>query len=268
MLCVLSPFTIIATETGNLIGFLIEKMNDYVLLMDRIPHSTIQSVNINIPQTILIYIAIFIIGLPVVVKRKTKLTGMLIVTVLFSLTRFIVLWKSHQQQKFMVLNARENSVMGWMVGTSAVYFHSDNDSDNAKKISKMFGDISLHYHIEKMKRLRFEDGHNLLITMAGCRIMRISGKSGGKNINPVLADIVILSHNYRGKLSEFANESRCRLVVADATNNLWKIQEWKKQAEQLHLRFHSVPEQGAFLLDRSQFNPPEAVLADMNHSAR
>jgi competence protein ComEC len=265
LLCVLSPFTIIATETGNLIGFLIEKMNDYVLLMDRIPHSTIQSVNINIPQTLLIYAAIFIAGLPVIIKRKTKLIGMLIIMVLFSLTRLIVSWQSHQQQKFMVLNARENSAMGWLDGTSAVYFHSKNVSDNEKKILKMFGDISLHYHVEKMKRLQFEEEHNLLITMEGRRIIRLSGKSGAKNIHPVMADIVILSHNYRGKLSEFAAESRCRLVVADATNNLWKIHEWKKQAEQLHLRFHSVPEQGAFLLDRGQFNPPEAVFADMDH---
>lgn len=268
LLCVLSPFTIIATETGNLIGFLIEKMNDYVLLMDRIPNSSIQSVNINITQTILIYIAIFLIGLPVDIKRKTKLIGMLIITVLFSLTRFIVLWESHQQQKFLVLNARENSAMGWLNGTSAVYLHSNNDIVSEKKTMKIFGDVSIHYHIEKVKKFRFEDVQNLLITISGCRIMRISGKSSGTYVNPVLADIVILSHNYRGKLSDFATESRCRLVVADATNNLWKIQEWKKQAEQLHLRFHSVPEQGAFLFDRSQFNPPEAVLADMNHSAR
>jgi competence protein ComEC len=268
LLCALSPFTIIATQTGIFIGYLIEMMNDYVLLMDRIPHSTIQSVNINIPQTILIYIAIFVIGLPVVIKTKTKLILMLTITVLFYLTRFIVLWESHRQQKFMVLNAREISAMGWLNGTSATYVHSNNVSNNKKIILKMFGDINLHYHIEKIKRLQFDDDQNLVISMAGYRILRISGKSGVKYINPMPADIVILSHNYRGKLTEFTAESRCRLVVADATNNLWKIQDWKKQAEQLHLRFHSVPEQGAFLFDRSQFNPPEAVLADMNHSAR
>jgi competence protein ComEC len=268
LLCVISPFTTIATETGNLTDFLIDKMNAYVLLMDRIPHSTIQSVNINIAQTILIYIAIFIAGLPVIIKRKPKLMAMMMIMVLFSLARLIVSWQSHRQQKFMVLNMRENSAMGWLGGTSAVYFHSKNVVDNEKKILKMFSDINIHYHVKKMKRLQFEDGQNLIITIAGFRIIRLTGNSGPHNIHPVPADIVILSHNYRGKLSEFTAESRCRIVIADATNNLWKIQEWKKQAEQLHLRFHSVPEQGAFLLDRGQFNSPEAVFADMNHSAR
>jgi competence protein ComEC len=34
--------------------------------------------------------------------------------------------------------------------------------------------------------------------------------------------------------------------VFDSSNPLWKIREWKKQADSLHLRHHSVPEQGAF----------------------
>jgi len=30
---------------------------------------------------------------------------------------------------------------------------------------------------------------------------------------------------------------------------MWKIDKWKKDCEELHLHFHSVPEQGAFVTD-------------------
>jgi len=46
---------------------------------------------------------------------------------------------------------------------------------------------------------------------------------------------------------QFAQKPNC--IVFDASNSLWKIQKWKKDCEALNLRFHSVPEQGAFVLD-------------------
>ena len=35
-------------------------------------------------------------------------------------------------------------------------------------------------------------------------------------------------------------------IIFDSCNYLWKINEWKKQCEQLHLRHYSTSEQGAF----------------------
>ena len=40
-----------------------------------------------------------------------------------------------------------------------------------------------------------------------------------------------------------------QFIYFDASNPMWKIEKWKKDCEELHLRFHSVPEQGAFITD-------------------
>jgi hypothetical protein len=37
-------------------------------------------------------------------------------------------------------------------------------------------------------------------------------------------------------------------LIADGSTKLWKIKQWKKQAQEVHLRLHSTPEKGAFLL--------------------
>jgi hypothetical protein len=36
-------------------------------------------------------------------------------------------------------------------------------------------------------------------------------------------------------------------IIFDASNPAWKIRQWKKECEELHLRFHDVSTQGAFV---------------------
>jgi competence protein ComEC len=38
------------------------------------------------------------------------------------------------------------------------------------------------------------------------------------------------------------------LLLVDASNKLWKIRQWEKQAQELHLRLHSIPEKGAYII--------------------
>jgi competence protein ComEC len=40
-----------------------------------------------------------------------------------------------------------------------------------------------------------------------------------------------------------------KLIVFDASNSLWKISKWKKECDALNLRFFSIKEQGAFVMN-------------------
>jgi hypothetical protein len=41
------------------------------------------------------------------------------------------------------------------------------------------------------------------------------------------------------------------LLIADASNKLWKIQQWQTEADRLLLRFHSVAEEGPLVMEKS-----------------
>jgi competence protein ComEC len=62
-------------------------------------------------------------------------------------------------------------------------------------------------------------------------------------------DYIIISKNPKIIIGDLANAFNCSLYIFDASNSLWKIGKWKKGCEELHLRFYSVPEQGAFVTD-------------------
>ena len=62
-------------------------------------------------------------------------------------------------------------------------------------------------------------------------------------------DYIIISKNPKIVMPRLAAVFNCNHYVFDASNPLWKIAKWKKDCEDLHLPFHSVPEQGAFVTD-------------------
>jgi len=62
-------------------------------------------------------------------------------------------------------------------------------------------------------------------------------------------DIIIISKNPKLYIPQLAAVFNCNCIVADASNSLWKIDKWKKDCEGLHLHLHSIPQEGAFVLD-------------------
>jgi competence protein ComEC len=62
-------------------------------------------------------------------------------------------------------------------------------------------------------------------------------------------DILILQDNPAITVAQLQQLFWVKIYVWDNNNSLWKIRKWKKEADSLHLRHHSVPEQGAFVMD-------------------
>ena len=97
---------------------------------------------------------------------------------------------------------------------------------------------------------------NLVLEWEGKRLLLAGADPdyvNSQDIPPV--DLCVISHNPSMDLQLLQKQIRCHQWVADGTNKLWKIQEWKKAAELLHLRFHSTSESGAFLHDFTRNGP-------------
>lgn len=62
-------------------------------------------------------------------------------------------------------------------------------------------------------------------------------------------DIMVVQSNPDISISLLHERYKAKIYVLDINNPLWKIRKWKKEADSLHLRHHSVPEQGAFVMD-------------------
>ena len=61
---------------------------------------------------------------------------------------------------------------------------------------------------------------------------------------------MLIAGNPRFELKEYSDQAdSSSLFVADASNKLWKIQQWETEADKLLLRFHGVAEKGPIILE-------------------
>jgi competence protein ComEC len=67
--------------------------------------------------------------------------------------------------------------------------------------------------------------------------------------NRLRVDAVILSANQKVSIPLLNKAFDCPLYIFDASNPLWKINQWKKECDSLHLRHYSTQESGAFEME-------------------
>ncbi len=65
----------------------------------------------------------------------------------------------------------------------------------------------------------------------------------------VKLNYILISKNPEIKITDIEEIFDCNNYIFDASNPPWKIEQWKKECEELHLHFHSVPEQGALVIN-------------------
>lgn len=67
--------------------------------------------------------------------------------------------------------------------------------------------------------------------------------------NKINVDYIVISKNPKVYIPQLVKTFNCSKFIFDASNSLWKIEKWKQDCGKLHLQYHSIPEQGAFVAD-------------------
>jgi len=62
-------------------------------------------------------------------------------------------------------------------------------------------------------------------------------------------DYLLLSHHPKLSIMQLKDMFVFKMIIFDASNPLWQIQQWKNDCSALTLRCFSVPDQGAYLIN-------------------
>jgi competence protein ComEC len=101
--------------------------------------------------------------------------------------------------------------------------------------------------LEENKPLNF---HKHVYKLRNKRLMVLDSTVYFKPIeHKINIDVLVISKNIRINMKELLSTIEPKLIVFDASNSLWKISKWKKECEALNLRFFSIKDQGAFVMN-------------------
>ena len=251
ILIVISPLHVVASYAGKVTTASLWLLNHVVLSINALPFSVWEGISVSATGTIMLYF-IFISFLYWLIKKngaafKFGISIALLLAVMVAFNK----WRFSQQRKIIVYNIPAHKAIDFVSGNT-YQFIGDNDLDTDQLLKKFHlkpSRISLMLH-KKEEHADVLYQQNNFYQFYGKRVLIIDSaivyKSPAQKIN---VDYIVISKNPNLIIAKLAKVFNCNFYIFDASNPMWKIDKWKKDCEELHLHFHSVPEQGAFITD-------------------
>jgi competence protein ComEC len=247
VLCIFNSYTSIANELGDLLEKAIQLLNAYVLQMDEVPFSAIRNIYISPLQVATLFICTIGLSSWVMGKYKSGFWILLCGILIYSGLQVYQEALTEKQKEILVLQVSGRQSLFLINGKAGLLFTNEPGLRNSGNWRKEILPVNRFFRLEKMQIRYLPVKESLLIRWKGKQIYYLNGLASGEFTNTISqADMIIISHNLAIPIHSLLHQNHCLDWIADGTNSLWKIQEWKKESEQLHLRFHSVNELGAY----------------------
>lgn len=248
-LCVVFFIPFAAGLVGKLLSWLIWIMNSYIERIESLPYSLWDGLQVNVVQTILLYVVAAGAGFWLLEKNRTGLKTALIALLSFVFLRTYSLIETNRQQKIIVYNVPQRQAIDLIHGRNYVF---TGDSDLLQD------DFLRNFHL-KPSRILYRvpvtsetnntKGENNYFMFGSKKIMLINNSvSFSKTEKKQSIDLLVISKNPKINMLRLANSFNIKQVVFDGSVPAWKINSWKKDCDSLGIPAYDVNEKGAFVM--------------------
>lgn len=253
LLIVVSPFNLLVNWMGKVTAFLISEMNGVIERTSRIPFALTENIPISLVQAILLYAAIIALVYWFLQKKKQAFYAVLSLLTATQILNCIYTYESTLQQKLIVYQIPKQSIFEIYSGRKYFAWGSVDDNSLPNIFQRTIIPSRRIYRVEINKNRIFLSAKEQIISAGQFHIQLIdSSFKAAEWRQKQPADLVIITGNPSFSMKDLVQIFECKSYVADCSNPLWKIRYWKKDAKNLHLQLHSVPEEGAFIIDLQQ----------------
>lgn len=250
LLCLLALFPPAAAVTGKILHGMLRVMNDFIAFIEGIPFAVSDNISVSVVQTGLLYAFIMVVAIWLMMKKRQMSLYAILFLIAITFCRMQDIILKQRQHRLIVYNTPGYSAVDFISGRNCRFA-----GDKA-----LLDDLFLYrFHLRPSRFLhRVEATDGLESLRAAGSFFYFNNRSvllldslpnRMPPLKPVDVDVIILSKNVNAGIGRLQQLFRCRQYVFDASAPAWKIRQWKNECDSLHLRRHSVPDDGAFILD-------------------
>lgn len=229
--------------------YCIKAMNLFIIWVEAIPHSRIDNIYFSLPHTLVTAILVMAFCWWLLQRNSTALLTFLSSTFLLIVLLEIQFYQSLKQQKLIVYNVPKTSAMDIMNGRQFSFIgdtilQQKNFLQNFHLLpSRIQHRVSFNSNI-----IPDSTAFNLL-QLGKYRVLILDKSPDVKHFKGLTADYLLVTKNCHTKPYMLLKNLLCKTVVLDGSCNVRYLQQWKNATDSLHLRLHSVQQQGAFVID-------------------
>lgn len=245
-LLVIAPITWFAGITGQLVSWLCGIMNGFVRYINDTSWAVTEHILVHPIQVAIYFILILLLWKWKEEQNIQWLFRSLYLLLLFIGIRALQHWQIQQRQQLVVYQVPGRLAMDLIAGSHYIFL---GDTTQLTKTDRSLQSSRTHTGAWKRRSLQVVTG-SACFTTDNWQIHVIHDKY----IHPQppmehRQQLVILGAAAAPSLLPVTRLLPHAMYVFDSSSPLWKIEKWKKEADSLHLRHHSVPLQGAFQME-------------------
>ncbi|NVN95573.1 MAG: ComEC family competence protein [Bacteroidetes bacterium] len=248
----------VSTISAKILVYLVMGMNKSIGFIEGLPYSVSRGIDINLLETVLIYIIIF--ALMLLYFKKAKHYAFIALTSLFMLfTSFT--FKSYQharQQKFIVYAVPKTSAYEFINGSKQVIitdsslakdankfgFHIQNNHTKCGITTQCFANLTENFNSEDLLLIKQQE----FIQFMNRRMAFVSKWQRNSCMAVrIKLDYLILSKNVKLSISDVLKVFDAKVIIFDSSNSEWKANKWETECTMLHQPFYNVLKNGAFV---------------------
>lgn len=250
LLCLISPITVVANFLGKILGFILGTMNHYVALIDTIPFAVSNNFSISVFQSGLLFLFIATIGSWLMSRQKRMFILSLVLLMVMGMWRLGDRWSKRTQSKLVVYNIPGHRAIDFVQGLT-YQFEGDSVIVTEPGLYNFYlRPARLSFGLKRTENIRGLKGNSPFYYFGNQAVLVLDSSWVFPNaLEPIDKHVIILSGAASVSISQLHQIFNCRQYVFDASSPAWKIRQWKNECDSLHLRRHSVAEDGAFILD-------------------
>jgi competence protein ComEC len=250
LLCAVSFIPFVAGLVGKIFSWLIWIMNSYIVRIESLPYSLWDGLQINVVQTILLYIIAGGAGFWLLEKSKSGLKIALAALLGFVFLRSLSFIETNRQQKIIIYNVPQRQAID-VIHERNYFFEGDSDLlQDAFLRNFHLKPSRILYRVPVTSQLNNTSGENNYFVFGSKRIMLISNSayfSESEKKQPI--DLLVISKNPKINMIRLAHSFDIKQVVFDGSVPGWKIKSWKKDCDTLGIPAYDVNEKGAFVMN-------------------
>jgi competence protein ComEC len=250
-LVICAAFPPLASLVGKFIYVLTWCMNALIEFFNKLPLSLIDKIYATAFTTWALYGFVLLLSAALLRRHKMLLKISFAFLFLFAGVWAYGKMKLTQQKKIIVYNVSRHSAIDF-VSNNKYWFYGDIEFKEDGALQNFnLKPARVSMQVEESKdTMKALTNSGRLWQFYNKKIMIIDSAVQFKpTITKLKVDVLLICDKPKINISQIVSAVTPTIIVFDASNSLWKIAQWKKECEELHLQCFITGEQGAFILD-------------------
>ena len=232
---------------GKLCQFLIWTMDATIQAFDKVPFALTQGIYFTIVQAGVLF-AFIIAGSWWLFRKSTRACMVAFLSfAVFICLRTYQFTQDASQHRLVVYNVPQHAAVDIIQGNDYAFVGDSILLENNFLQNFHLKPSRVLYQTDRVDSLKNTPITTNAFQLGNKKVLILDHGLAVDSSQIIHADVLIISKNPKLKLAAMVASIKPKIIVVDGTNSRYKIAQWQKEAETLHLRLHSVATDGAFI---------------------